>query len=92
MSLGLPYSFERVPGAEDIATMLQRSPIAQAHRVRHRGMDAGGAGLGAEHPPLLVPQVRTPVLLCVGARDRRVSPTQAVELYRVLRARGVPTR
>uniref|UniRef100_A0A8B9TXP9 acylaminoacyl-peptidase n=1 Tax=Anas platyrhynchos TaxID=8839 RepID=A0A8B9TXP9_ANAPL len=52
VSLGLPYSFERVPGAEDIATMLQRSPIAQAHRVRHRGMD----------------------------------------LYRVLRARGVPTR
>ncbi|XP_009475122.1 PREDICTED: acylamino-acid-releasing enzyme-like [Nipponia nippon] len=37
-------------------------------------------------------QVRTPVLLCVGARDRRVSPTQALELYRVLRARGVPTR
>ncbi|XP_071900162.1 acylamino-acid-releasing enzyme-like isoform X1 [Anas platyrhynchos] len=68
VSLGLPYSFERVPGAEDIATMLQRSPIAQAHRVQ------------------------TPVLLCVGARDRRVSPTQAVELYRVLRARGVPTR
>ncbi|XP_010559919.1 PREDICTED: acylamino-acid-releasing enzyme [Haliaeetus leucocephalus] len=37
-------------------------------------------------------QVRTPVLLCVGARDRRVSPTQALELYRVLRARGVPVR
>eukprot|EP00075_Anas_platyrhynchos_P033779 XP_027323032.1 acylamino-acid-releasing enzyme-like isoform X3 [Anas platyrhynchos] len=68
VSLGLPYSFERVPGAEDVATMLQRSPIAQAHRVR------------------------TPVLLCVGARDRRVSPTQSLELYRVLRARGVPAR
>lgn len=52
----------------------------------------GGPGLGAEHPPLLVPQVRTPVLLCVGARDRRVSPTQSLELYRVLRARGVPAR
>uniref|UniRef100_A0A8V5HB02 Acylamino-acid-releasing enzyme n=1 Tax=Melopsittacus undulatus TaxID=13146 RepID=A0A8V5HB02_MELUD len=64
-SLGLPYSFERVPHAEEVATMLLRSPIAQ---------------------------VQTPVLLCVGARDRRVSPTQAVELYRVLRARGVPVR
>ncbi|CAM9363535.1 unnamed protein product, partial [Bubo scandiacus] len=63
-SLGLPYSFERVPRAEEVATMLLRSPIAQAA------------------------QVRTPVLLCVGARDRRVSPTQALELYRVLRARG----
>ncbi|XP_050169246.1 acylamino-acid-releasing enzyme-like [Myiozetetes cayanensis] len=67
-SLGLPYSFERVPRAEEVATMLLRSPIAQAA------------------------QVRTPVLLCVGARDRRVSPTQALELYRVLRARGVPAR
>ncbi|XP_050568646.1 acylamino-acid-releasing enzyme [Cygnus atratus] len=68
VSLGLPYSFERVPRAEDVATMLQRSPIAQVH------------------------QVRAPVLLCVGARDRRVSPTQALELYRVLRASGVPAR
>lgn len=92
MSLGLPYSFERVPRAEDVATMLQRSPIAQVHRVQHRGMDAGGPGMGTEHPPLLVPQVRAPVLLCVGARDRRVSPTQALELYRVLRASGVPAR
>ncbi|NXT19949.1 APEH enzyme, partial [Syrrhaptes paradoxus] len=67
-SLGLPYSFERVPRAEDIATMLLRSPIAQVARVR------------------------TPVLLCVGAQDRRVCPMQALELYRVLRARGVPAR
>ncbi|XP_058701017.1 acylamino-acid-releasing enzyme isoform X2 [Poecile atricapillus] len=67
-SLGLPYSFERVPRAEEVAIMLLRSPIAQAA------------------------QVQTPVLLCVGARDRRVSPTQALELYRVLRARGVPAR
>ncbi|KAJ7424742.1 acylamino-acid-releasing enzyme-like protein [Willisornis vidua] len=67
-SLGLPYSFERVPRAEEVATMLLRSPIARAA------------------------QVQTPVLLCVGARDRRVSPTQALELYRVLRARDVPAR
>ncbi|XP_066859263.1 acylamino-acid-releasing enzyme isoform X1 [Anser cygnoides] len=56
VSLGLPYSFERVPCAEDVATMLQRSPIAQVHRVQHRGRDAGGPGMGTEHPPLLVPQ------------------------------------
>ncbi|KAM9276670.1 acylamino-acid-releasing enzyme-like [Morus bassanus] len=67
-SLGLPYSFERVPRVEEVAAMLLRSPIAQAA------------------------QLRTPVLLCVGARDRRVSPTQALELYRVLRARGVLVR
>ncbi|XP_053809873.1 acylamino-acid-releasing enzyme-like isoform X2 [Vidua chalybeata] len=29
-SLGLPYSFERVPCADEVATMLLRSPIAQA--------------------------------------------------------------
>eukprot|EP00076_Gallus_gallus_P025705 XP_015148378.1 acylamino-acid-releasing enzyme isoform X3 [Gallus gallus] len=67
-SLGLPYSFQRVPHVEDLVVMLQRSPIIQA------------------------PRVRAPVLLCVGARDRRVSPTQALELYRVLRAHRVPTR
>ncbi|XP_017587774.1 PREDICTED: acylamino-acid-releasing enzyme, partial [Corvus brachyrhynchos] len=67
-SLGLPYSFERVPRAEEVATMLLRSPISQAA------------------------QVQTPVLLCVGARDRRVSPMQALELCLVLRARGVPAR
>lgn len=37
-------------------------------------------------------QVQAPVLLCVGARDRRVSPYQAVEYYRVLQARGIPVR
>ncbi|XP_065498329.1 acylamino-acid-releasing enzyme isoform X2 [Caloenas nicobarica] len=68
VSLGLPYSFERVPRAEEVATMLLRSPIAQVARVQ------------------------TPVLLCAGGRDRRVSPTQALELYRVLRAKGVPAR
>ncbi|KFU89089.1 Acylamino-acid-releasing enzyme, partial [Chaetura pelagica] len=68
-SLGLPYSFERVPHAEELAIMLLRSPIAQAAQARHGQ-----------------------VLLCVGARDRRVSPTQALELYRVLRAKGVPVR
>lgn len=43
-------------------------------------------------PIAQVAQVQTPVLLCVGGRDRRVSPTQALELYRVLRAKGVPAR
>ncbi|XP_062977153.1 acylamino-acid-releasing enzyme-like [Elgaria multicarinata webbii] len=37
-------------------------------------------------------KVQAPLLLCVGARDRRVSPYQAVEYYRVLRARGIPVR
>ncbi|KFV73802.1 Acylamino-acid-releasing enzyme, partial [Dryobates pubescens] len=43
-SLGLPYSFERVPSAEDVATMLLRSPIARAARVR-QGRGRGGGGL-----------------------------------------------
>lgn len=72
--------------------MLLRSPIAQAARVRQGRMGVEGRVQGARHPLLCVLQVQTPVLLCVGARDRRVSPTQAQELYRVLRARGVPVR
>ncbi|NXO56798.1 ACPH enzyme, partial [Aramus guarauna] len=74
-----------------------RHAAALAHR--RGGPGKAGAGWvrgcqlqGAGYPPPAVPQVRTPVLLCVGARDRRVSPTQALELYRVLRARGVPVR
>ncbi|KFQ15396.1 Acylamino-acid-releasing enzyme, partial [Leptosomus discolor] len=66
--LGLPYTFVRVPHAEEVATMLLCSPIAQVARVR------------------------TPMLLCGGAWDQRVSPTQALELYRVLQAGGVPVR
>ncbi|KAK2534479.1 hypothetical protein Q9966_007131 [Columba livia] len=38
VSLGLPYSFERVPRAEEVATMLLRSPIAQVAQVR-QGQD-----------------------------------------------------
>ncbi|KAJ7417506.1 hypothetical protein BTVI_32392 [Pitangus sulphuratus] len=91
-SLGLPYSFERVPRAEEVATMLLHSPIAQAAQVREDQDGCGMPGTGCQVPTRAVLQVRTPVLLCVGARDRRVSPTQALELYRVLRARGVPAR
>ncbi|KAJ7316674.1 hypothetical protein JRQ81_002836 [Phrynocephalus forsythii] len=67
-AVGLPYCFERIPAAEDLAAMLLHSPIAHAAKVQ------------------------APVLLCVGARDRRVSPYQSVEYYRVLQARGVPVR
>nr|XP_025962413.1 acylamino-acid-releasing enzyme-like [Dromaius novaehollandiae] len=67
-ALGLPYAFERVPRAEDLAAMLLHSPITGASRVQ------------------------APVLLCVGGRDRRVCPMQALEFYRVLRARDVPVR
>ncbi|NXD47476.1 APEH enzyme, partial [Corvus moneduloides] len=91
-SLGLPYSFERVPRAEEVATMLLRSPISQAAQVRQGQDGCEVPSVGARHPLRAVLQVQTPVLLCVGARDRRVSPMQALELYRVLRARGVPAR
>ncbi|XP_074952587.1 acylamino-acid-releasing enzyme isoform X3 [Phalacrocorax aristotelis] len=39
-----------------------------------------------------VNQVRAPVLLMLGEDDRRVPPTQGLEYYRALKARGVPTR
>ncbi|XP_054832028.1 acylamino-acid-releasing enzyme-like isoform X2 [Eublepharis macularius] len=45
------------------------------------------------HSPIIhAAKVFTPLLLCVGGKDRRVSPYQAVEYYRVLQARGIPVR
>ncbi|XP_032066319.1 acylamino-acid-releasing enzyme-like isoform X1 [Thamnophis elegans] len=67
-SLGLPYSYERIPTEKDLAAMLLSSPIIHAAKVQ------------------------APLLLCVGAKDRRVSPYQALEYYRVLKARGIPVR
>ncbi|XP_074909235.1 acylamino-acid-releasing enzyme-like isoform X1 [Buteo buteo] len=49
-SLGLPYSFERVPRAEDLAAMLLRSPIAQAARVRQGQTGCGVPGAGCRAP------------------------------------------
>ncbi|XP_063148038.1 acylamino-acid-releasing enzyme-like isoform X1 [Candoia aspera] len=43
-------------------------------------------------PIIHAAKVQTPLLLCVGAKDRRVSPYQALEYYRVLKARGIPVR
>ncbi|XP_034961901.1 acylamino-acid-releasing enzyme isoform X7 [Zootoca vivipara] len=43
-------------------------------------------------PIIHAAKVHTPLLMYVGARDRRVSPYQALEYYRVLRARGTPVR
>ncbi|XP_031421886.1 S9 family peptidase [Clupea harengus] len=37
-------------------------------------------------------QIRAPVLLMLGAKDRRVSPHQGLELYRALKSRGSPIR
>ncbi|XP_066471875.1 acylamino-acid-releasing enzyme-like isoform X2 [Tiliqua scincoides] len=45
------------------------------------------------HSPIIhAAKVCAPLLLCVGAKDQRVSPCQAMEYYRVLRARGIPVR
>ncbi|XP_061473810.1 acylamino-acid-releasing enzyme-like isoform X2 [Rhineura floridana] len=43
-------------------------------------------------PIIHAAKVRTPLLICVGAKDRRVSPYQAMEYYRVLRAREIPVK
>ncbi|KAM6981543.1 acylamino-acid-releasing enzyme isoform 2-T2 [Tautogolabrus adspersus] len=37
-------------------------------------------------------QIKAPVLLMLGARDRRVSPHQGLELYKVLKSRESPVR
>ncbi|KAM9750956.1 acylamino-acid-releasing enzyme isoform 1-T3 [Menidia menidia] len=37
-------------------------------------------------------QIRAPVLLMLGGKDRRVSPHQGLELYKILKSRGSPVR
>lgn len=45
------------------------------------------------HSPLKdIWKVKTPTLILVGEKDVRVPPPQSVELYRALKANGVPTR
>jgi dipeptidyl aminopeptidase/acylaminoacyl peptidase len=39
-----------------------------------------------------VANVKTPTLFLVGEKDVRVPPPQSVEMYRALRANGIPTR
>ncbi|XP_056155412.1 S9 family peptidase [Lampris incognitus] len=67
-SVGLQYSFDQIPTAEALASMLEKSPITHAS------------------------QIQAPVLLMLGGRDRRVSPHQGLELYKVLKSRGSPVR
>lgn len=50
---------------------------------------------GGEHharsPVLAGARLRTPTLLTAGLRDRATPPGQAIEMYRALRSRGVPS-
>ncbi|KAI7797608.1 putative acylamino-acid-releasing enzyme, partial [Triplophysa rosa] len=43
-------------------------------------------------PIIHAAQIRAPVLLMLGGRDRRVSPHQGLELYRALKSRNIPVR
>lgn len=46
-----------------------------------------------DHSPLKeIWKIKTPTLVLVGEGDVRVPPAQSIELYRALRANGVPTR
>ena len=46
----------------------------------------------ADSPLTEIYKVETPTLVLVGEQDRRVPMTQSVELYRALKANGVPTK
>ncbi|MFT7800904.1 acylamino-acid-releasing enzyme-like [Arapaima gigas] len=43
-------------------------------------------------PIMHASQIRSPVLLMLGGKDKRVSPHQGLELYRILKSRGSPVR
>jgi dipeptidyl aminopeptidase/acylaminoacyl peptidase len=46
----------------------------------------------ADSPLFEIHKVKTPTLVLVGQNDERVPMSQSVELYRALKANGVPTR
>ncbi|MGE3275978.1 MAG: prolyl oligopeptidase family serine peptidase [Vicinamibacterales bacterium] len=54
--------------------------------------DAPFGALWAQSPLSTVWKASTPTLLIVGERDRRVPMPQSVEMYRGLKANGVPVR
>lgn len=50
------------------------------------------AAMLQKSPITYAAQMKAPVLLMLGARDRRVSPHQGLELYKALKSRGSPVR
>ncbi|XP_069793039.1 acylamino-acid-releasing enzyme isoform X2 [Narcine bancroftii] len=46
----------------------------------------------SKSPISFASQVKSPVLLMLGEKDKRVPPAQGLEFYRALKARGVPVR
>ena len=40
-------------------------------------------------PVFYIDNVKTPTLLCLGMKDRRVPPSQGLEYYHLLKTRGV---
>ena len=39
-----------------------------------------------------IEHVKAPMLMALGMKDRRVPPSQGIEYYHALRAKGVPTK
>lgn len=50
------------------------------------------ASMWAKSPLRYADQIRTPLLIALGAKDRRVPPQQGFELYKTLLSRGVPVK
>ncbi|XP_059189205.1 S9 family peptidase [Centropristis striata] len=50
------------------------------------------AAMLEKSPITHAPQIKAPVLLMLGGRDRRVSPHQGLELYKALKSRASPVR
>ncbi|XP_049609546.1 S9 family peptidase [Syngnathus scovelli] len=50
------------------------------------------AAMLAQSPIIHVAQIKAPVLLMLGGKDRRVSPYQGLEFYKLLKSRASPVR
>ena len=46
----------------------------------------------AASPVVYIDAVKTPTLMCLGLKDRRVPASQGIEYYHLLKARGIPAK
>lgn len=96
MEAGFPYSNDCLPDFSMWAEMLNKSPIKYTPQV-HSSPPAPCAAnpssaWGPAHHHSSRTQVKTPLLLMLGQKDRRVPFKQGIEYYRALKTRNVPVR
>ncbi|XP_061841499.2 acylamino-acid-releasing enzyme isoform X1 [Nerophis lumbriciformis] len=78
-------------GTSDIVDWRYTS-VGLQYSYQHTPTAEALAAMLERSPIVHAAQIKAPVLLMLGARDRRVSPHQGLELYKALKSRASPVR